>query len=201
MNIQTFTASTPSIARNEVVTDATQTQQNDSSDNLQELITLSTELSNEADGQVNETVANEKKTRSNSSPVWEYATIIEVNGVKSIKCQSCDYSLKWCNSTASMANHLRDKHLKVVDRPLTTPKRGDDDQIKRNRVKLAHIFLLKFLITSFLPFRVVENKYFVRFLNLINENYVLPSRRWLSSVLLNKLYDTSVDNIKQIIVN
>ena len=60
----------------------------------------------------------------------------------------------------------------------------------------AHWSLLKYIISGFLPFVVVENFWFKKFCYELNKNYVLPSRKYLSGSLLDKYYNETMCSIK-----
>ncbi len=56
--------------------------------------------------------------------------------------------------------------------------------------------MLKFIISGFLPFTIVENEWFKRFCYILNKNYSLPSRKHVSNILLEDLFNDVSKKIK-----
>ena len=84
--------------------------------------------------------------------------IVERIGEKVTKtsymCLICDWKLSF-NGTKQVGNHLKNRHLLNPPKK-TTPEKND---LNINK-ELANEFLLKFIITGFLPFLIVENAEF-----------------------------------------
>ena len=57
--------------------------------------------------------------------------------------------------------------------------------------------LLKFVVTGLHPFRIVEESGFVELLAKLDPRYTLPSRKTLSTTLLDKKYDEIQEKIKK----
>lgn len=67
-------------------------------------------------------------------------------------------------------------------------------------VENLHKCLTKFITGCGLPFSVVENKFFKEFVAALNKEYAvhLPSRKLLSTRLLDNLYDDIVESTKKV---
>lgn len=67
---------------------------------------------------------------------------------------------------------------------------------KKNSIDIA---ILKFIIGNFLPFTIIENRYFIELIIYFNKNFKPVSRNYLSNTLLQKAYESTVKNIKSFI--
>ncbi|RNA21089.1 zinc finger BED domain-containing 1-like [Brachionus plicatilis] len=90
-------------------------------------------------------------------------------------CKHCDaaYSNK---STISILTVDIDTSLDEPDKPLYKKQ-------KKNFTK-AEEFLLQFIVSAALPFIIVENSYFKKFVECLNPGFVLPSRYTLTNHLV-----------------
>lgn len=61
--------------------------------------------------------------------------------------------------------------------------------------------LLKFIISDYQPFSVVDSEHFKNFVNLLNPNYEMPSRKTLSNSLLFAAYEKCVNKVKTEVEN
>lgn len=103
----------------------------------------------------------EVKVESRRSWVWlpnHAQIVIERNDrgemKKTSKCSLCNWEVSF-NGTKQVANHLRKSHN------LDAPKKATSEKSSPNVNKdLANEFLLRFIITGFLPFIIVENQEF-----------------------------------------
>ena len=77
-------------------------------------------------------------------------------------------------------------HLKGYDGVKLTEEEEDNiiEDNSKNKTKLANKELFYFIVSGFLPFRIVDNFHFQRFLKIISSNYKLPSRNHISDTLL-----------------
>jgi hypothetical protein len=73
-------------------------------------------------------------------------------------------------------------HLKGYDGVKLTEEEEDNiiEDNSKNKTKLANKELFYFIVSGFLPFRIVDNFHFQRFLKIISSNYKLPSRNHIS---------------------
>ena len=66
----------------------------------------------------------------------------------------------------------------------------------RNKIAVMSRTLPLFIITACLPFRIVENVYFIKFVHLLCPSYVVPDRRTLALTTLDETYELIVNQIK-----
>ena len=112
------------------------------------------EVEGENDGDVN--------VESGRSWVWSpnHAEIVTERNdrgeivKKTSRCTLCTWKVSF-NGTKQVANHLRKKHN------LEAPKKPTPENTRPNvNIDAANEFLLRFIITGFLPFIIVENEDF-----------------------------------------
>ena len=72
-------------------------------------------------------------------------------------------------------------------RPLNEQSTENCSTLK-DKHALLNSFLLQFIITGFLPFVVVENEWFKRFVKTLGTSYNLPCRKTISGGVLNDQY-------------
>ena len=70
------------------------------------------------------------------------------------------------------------------------------DKLNKSSAGVITRTLLLFIITSCLPFRIVENFFFKKLINLLCSSYVIPNRRTLSTTILNDTYESIISQIK-----
>ena len=89
-------------------------------------------------------------------------------------------------------------HLKGHDGVNLTEEEDNkkEEDSNKNKTKLANKELLYFIVSGFLPFRIVDNFHFQRFLKIIASNYKLPSRNHISNALLEIQFKEVCDIIK-----
>lgn len=90
-------------------------------------------------------------------------------------------------STGSVVNRCarQTKISGFASRPIPSSKRAKiDEQI------------LRLIVKEYLPFNVVESVEFRKMTYLLNENYVPPSRKTLSSSLLSQVYDKTLVEVR-----
>lgn len=66
-----------------------------------------------------------------------------------------------------------------------------------SRRKIIDQQVLKMIVKEYYPFSIVEDREFVKLLNLLNPGYTLPSRKTLSKSLLPIMYNEIHDKVKQ----
>lgn len=66
-----------------------------------------------------------------------------------------------------------------------------------SRRKIIDQQILKMIVKEYYPFSIVEDREFVKLLNLLNPGYTLPSRKTLSKSLLPTMYNEIYDKVKQ----
>lgn len=72
-------------------------------------------------------------------------------------------------------------------------------KITPDRKKVLDNALLDMIITDFQPFKVVEDKGFKKFVNLLNPNYSLPTRQAISKTLIPLEYQKCVFRVEELI--
>jgi len=118
-----------------------------------------------------------------SSVVWKYTSKIIKNNKEYYKCNvgSCQHEAVFAG-TVAIKNHLKGHDdVKLTEEEEDNKKEEDSN---KNKTKLASKELLYFIVSGFLPFRIVDNFHFQRFLKIIASNYKLPSRNHISNTLL-----------------
>jgi len=147
---------------------------------------------------------------SRQSSVWKYASKFEkeINHVNNqtikrfhYRCnfQGCNHEALFCG-TRSISNHLRSHDIILNDdnsRCDSLDAPFENTSIDSNRNKIASRALLNFIISGFLPFAILDNFHFKRFLNIINYKYRLPSKDSISNTLLNTMFNEACASISK----
>lgn len=128
--------------------------------------------------------------RKNGSPIHNYASEIQEGNSVYYKCNFCHVKYKKSGGTRTMMDHLRDSHSDLVGDSIDTKKRKLEDE-----KTLSDELLCMALITDNLPFRFVENEYFIEWLLRVAPNYNLPSRQSLADKVLELLYNRERNRI------
>lgn len=99
-----------------------------------------------------------KKGSKQRSWVWQHVEIKQIGGDNRAVC--CISDCKWnimakCSSglTGAIANHL-------LSHEVYPPNNNQPTNKNRFDSKLANYYLIKFIVTGFLPFLIVENEAF-----------------------------------------
>lgn len=61
--------------------------------------------------------------------------------------------------------------------------------------------LLRIIVKNLISFSIVESQEFIRFVNMLNPTYVLPSRKTLSNDVLFSMYESTANEIKSSLKN
>lgn len=141
--------------------------------------------------------SNSPKVRINRSPVWDYGSKIVEKGKVFMICKQplCTYKIKYNSSTIPLKNHLISDHnikLNSLDQNTTDENDLKLSSKKKNSINLA---IVKFVIGNFLPFCIVENRYFIELLQHLNSHYKIISRSYLSNTLLQHAYESTIKKI------
>ncbi|CAF0980794.1 unnamed protein product [Brachionus calyciflorus] len=99
--------------------------------------------------------------------------------------KNCGIFFKYNSSTNKMKNHLEKEHEIFKD----------ENSNKKASVDICYL-LLMFVITAVLPFRCVNNIYFVKFCAALNPNFKVPDRKTLSN-LSKKYYMDRKNSLKE----
>jgi zinc finger BED domain-containing protein 1 (E3 SUMO-protein ligase ZBED1) len=145
---------------------------------------------------VNTSVSLKRKTYKKSSIIWDhYDKIIEGNITK-LKCKACGKSYNWHGSTTNMKAHVKDAHGTNIDVDCGDESESNtiDQESARKKKKFEAIDqqLLKAIISTNNPFRMVEDDQIKKLFWMLNPSYKLPNRKKLSGQLLSKEYDLMV---------
>jgi len=140
--------------------------------------------------------------------VWDHFTEDTANIAQKRPNQIC----KFCNQHVSAEAARLRKHLQKCRRkpaepvaaipdpaPAPLPKKTptldsflcNTKPEMKDRIDLA---LAKFIFSSNIPFKIVENKEFKSFVKLLKPSYTLPTRQYVADTLLDKVYE-EIDGI------
>ncbi|XP_008178823.1 zinc finger BED domain-containing protein 4-like [Acyrthosiphon pisum] len=72
-------------------------------------------------------------------------------------------------------------------------------KITPDRKKMLDNALVNMIVTDFQPFKIVEDKGFKKFVNLLNPNYSLPTRQAISKTLIPLEYQKCVSRVEELI--
>jgi hypothetical protein len=130
-----------------------------------------------------------RKAPIKNSPIYEHCTeFFAANNIRKIKCNHCDKDWVWCGSTSNMREHLKNNHN--INFQSNNDHESDDEvtksKPKRKQGALLDKMVLKFIVSSSCPFRVVENKEFKQLINALDGTYDLPNRKQVAGTLLNE---------------
>jgi hypothetical protein len=127
----------------------------------------------------------EYKKRSNC---WKYfKSIVDHNGIKQDHCQlntnenlPCTFKRKHSTTTTRLNEHLANVHgLSPFKKSL---------RVNKSETHTMHTLLVYFIIGAALPFSIIENNYFIKFVSALNSVYKLPNRKKLAE-LIEEIYD------------
>ena len=123
--------------------------------------------------------------------VWDHASKIQVeeNGksIAGLKCNYCAAVLKTDSSTSGMGHHLKSKHaakLKGGPQQSTLAHAFENAKPSQFNSKIFEEKLLRFIVLSELPFRVVEDPSLMELLAVANPQINLFSRGTLRRRIL-----------------
>ena len=145
----------------------------------------------ESDNEFCETDVNEDNFKKIASETWKYFKLIEVNDKKTKKKiikkkfivqlfdkTVCGKYLANHNSTTSMINHLKTHDIYISKKKTDNkPQNSSSD-----RTKALNYYLLMFIVTSSLPFRCIDNKFFKLFCKEINPSFKPPNRQKIADL-------------------
>jgi hypothetical protein len=101
--------------------------------------------------------------------------------------------------TAAIRAHLSSHH--DISEPHDDDQNEDQDKVNetmdQNKHKATNELLLNFVISNYLPFNIVENMYFKRFIKSVFKSYKLPCRKTLSNTTLDKAYTSTITKFKK----
>ena len=103
-----------------------------------------------------------------------------------------------CSSFNNSSDSLRSSLFNdfPIPRESTPIDTSSSDKLNKTTAGVITRTLLLFIITSCLPFRIVENVFFKKLINLLCPTYVIPNRRTLSTTVLNDTHDSVISQIK-----
>jgi hypothetical protein len=161
--------------------------------------------------------------RKNCSPIWKHAKkYLTKNGDDIWKCNfdNCNHTRKFCG-TNQIKEHLKNFHKIVIrdtseDEEINSIRNlNDDEEEEENLLECITVsneeekiiksnlneFLLKFIVSNFLPFNIINNYWFKLFVSELSnckckaKNYIMPCIRILSNHILNDHYDKALRKI------
>ncbi|KAJ4930290.1 hypothetical protein JOQ06_019295 [Pogonophryne albipinna] len=146
--------------------------------------------------------------KTKTSKVWD--NFILDNVKKVVKCNICKGDLAWHGSTSSMMEHLKRKHVGVLEDDSTRPKRSCasptamDQYLQRKRpVSLQQATaltnsILTMLVKDMRPMSMVDGEGFREMIRQFNPEYILPSRTHFTH-LMEKKYEATLLKVKETI--
>ena len=116
--------------------------------------------------------------RQSKSRIWKYMSLIDI---RRLKCNICDKSFKFNNSTTSHMTHLLRKHPTVVD--FSSPEQSEksagsseaqNNSISKKRKKDITRALTKIITVDMRPPHMMKGTGFRSAMKVIEPNYVVP---------------------------
>lgn len=150
------------------------------------------------------TSKRKRKEYSKTSIVYKHSIKIGQANNAFRKCNYCSitYSDK---STTNMKKHLKFEHDIKDDDPQDSEfNDSDSDEAPAKKTKKAskatstsrsEKLLLEFIVSAALRFRIVENVYFIKFVESLSQSFNMPSRYILSTKLLNGEFQEIVNSV------
>jgi hypothetical protein len=91
-------------------------------------------------------------------------------------CIKCEANYSLTTSITTLKRHLQNQHkINFKEKKMNKKEKKEMDNI-----------LFNFFISSGIPFRIIENKYFIKLIKKLNNNYKLASRITISNNIQNK---------------
>ena len=97
-----------------------------------------------------------------------------------------------CSSTTRLNEHLKNKHNLFNPKLSKNQNKSAESELDVSKANQLPV-LLMFIITACLPFRCV---YFKEFCSMLNKNFVIPERRFLSK-LASEVYTAKKESLIQ----
>ncbi|XP_035981203.1 zinc finger BED domain-containing protein 1-like [Fundulus heteroclitus] len=140
----------------------------------------------------------EKSVRPKSSKVWEYFTLNKSK--KCVNCTICKSDMAWHGSTTVMMQHLKRKHVGVLDEEGSSTA-GKKQQTMRGflmgnasctpqQAAVLTDSILNMLVTDMRPLSMVEDEGFTKMIHTLNPGYTLPSRTHFTKLMERKYEET-----------
>ncbi|KAM4557393.1 E3 SUMO-protein ligase ZBED1-like [Fundulus diaphanus] len=140
----------------------------------------------------------EKSVRPKSSKVWEYFTLNKSK--KCVNCKICKSDMAWHGSTTVMMQHLKRKHVGVLDEEGSSTA-GKKQQTMRGflmgnasctpqQAAVLTDSILNMLVTDMRPLSMVEDEGFTKMIHTLNPGYTLPSRTHFTKLMERKYEET-----------
>lgn len=100
-----------------------------------------------------------------------------------------------------MRSHLKKEHKQFINEDDFEADREyrehtDESEVKKHKHEIVDEALLRFVVKSSLPFRVVEQETFKELFSKLDRSYKIPSRYKLSTTLLDNEYSRLINSIK-----
>ena len=163
--------------------------------------------------------------RTKRAEIWNYFTV-DVEEVKFARCNTCSDKVSRGGNTAksfnttNLVNHLKKQHTEVYeefteknDQSLEKGKQKSSlkqmtlrearDRVKSwdindSRAQVMHRRVIGMVALDSLPFSIVEDVGFVRFVTALEPRYSLPSRKYLTSTILPQIYNETVTSVQEL---
>ena len=136
-----------------------------------------------------------KEYRKRSKCWKHFKSIVDSNGIKYDYCQlktkddlPCSFKRKHSSTTTLLNKHLASEH------EISSFK--NSVKVNKSESLNLHTLLVYFIIGAALPFSIIENKYFIKFVGALNSVYKLPNRKKLQE-LIDEIYNHKRAIIKE----
>jgi len=147
---------------------------------------LDEETTNTASTSVASNKIKKKVNNQTKSDIWPHFDRKMVNGIDSSICKYCACSFQYSATTSSLRRHILEKHKEIdIKRPSSSAKSGSSSQFD--------LLILKMIISSASPYRLVENIYFKQLVAQFTNQKLL--NRSALRVLENQYYDEKTNEI------
>jgi hypothetical protein len=134
------------------------------------------------------------------SPILKFFIELE-DGTR--KCKECEklgvnrlYQPKTSNT--SLSDHLRNKH-KIDANPAIAREPTSTPLTEREKIGITKA-LTKWIVSDLQPFTVCEDKFFLEFVRLLNQQYHVPSRKTIRTDIF-KFFESGKVTVKDVLEN
>jgi hypothetical protein len=112
---------------------------------------------------------------------WKYGIVKNLQVHLASKCEKVDSEIKtkFMHYVATRDGIINENHMEIGDS-------GNEEELSEERAALIDRSILKVFVMCAIPFRIIENPYFINVLKNLQPNYNSPSRERLTTDLLSE---------------
>ena len=173
---------------------------------------------------------NMEDTRTKRAVIWAYYTLDpeDTKFAKCNTCGekvSRGGNSAKSHNTTNLVNHVKKKHTEVFHEFTEKRLQSENESGKGNkksllkqttlleardrvkpwdvndkRAQLIHCRIVEMIALDSQPFSVVEDLGFIRFVTALEPRYSLPSRQYLTSKVLPKIFEETVESVQQLLI-